>query len=221
MQPLIIFDLDGTLVDSLPAIFAHCTAAIAEVCLTPPTFSQREVRTWVGEGASHLLAQALAHTRGEPATAEQVAHARTHFLRHYEREPHAHTTPYPGIADMLQTLQPHYALAVLSNKPHHLTQAIVTALFPTIAFRAVAGERPTMPRKPDPASAVNIAQQTLHRGAWFVGDSDIDIQTGQRASMQTVAVTWGMRDRQSLVAAAPTIICDSVAQLQTWFANLH
>ncbi|MEI7911455.1 MAG: HAD-IA family hydrolase [Verrucomicrobiota bacterium] len=205
-QQGLIFDLDGTLVDSLPGIAASLNRALASLELPP--HSLRAVRGFIGNGARVLAARAAP----ERADESLVAAIEQAFKADYDLTWPQGTAAYPGVAGLLTALQSRgIPLAVLSNKPHGFTTAMVSALFPALRFAAVLGQRSGIPHKPDPAGAMEIA--TLlglpPQACVVIGDSTMDIETARRAGMQAVAVSWGYHDHDALVATSPDAISDS------------
>ncbi len=194
----IVFDLDGTLVDSLDDITHHLNAALAERGL--PIRTRAEISHWVGYGSQHLVRQAV-------AAPEHVDAVLAGYRAHYHAQPVIHTRLYPGIADVLDSLAGK-TLAVLSNKPHAETVAIVAELLGRWTFVAVAGERPGIPRKPDPASVTSLLAPLgiAPTAAAMIGDTEIDIATARATGMCSIAVTWGFRSESALAAAQPDVL---------------
>jgi len=127
------------------------------------------------------------------------------------QRPVVHTTPYPNILQLLKLLQSRSApLAVLSNKPHALTVEIVTRLDMAFYFAVVRGSQREDDRKPDPRTALRIAEifGTPPEDVYLIGDSRVDIQTARNAGMKSVAVTWGFQNRDDLEAAHPDFFVD-------------
>lgn len=205
----VLFDLDGTLADSLRDIAEALNHALALHGL--PTLSLARVRESVGAGTAVLVR--LAAAGQSPARYDSLlAELRRYYLAH----PHVHTRAYPGVAGLLAALvQRSLRLGVLSNKPHDLTCAIVAELFPTIPFGAVVGQRAGQPLKPDPGSALAMASElgVAPAECLFVGDSGIDMQTACAAGMLPVGVLWGFRDRSELCAAGARILLERPAEL--------
>ncbi len=195
----IIFDLDGTLADTLRDIHDCVNAVLASEGLSAQPMDA--IRQFVGDGLPTLCRRAVPpehHDRIErivPLIAEQY---RLHDLDH--------TTLYDGIPEVLDALTARgIPLAVLSNKPDEATQRMVRALCGRWRFIAIEGFRGDEFRKPDPRTALGIASKMnvppVH--VWMVGDSQADIATARAAGMVAVAVTWGFRDRPTLEAADP------------------
>ncbi len=208
----LIFDLDGTLVDSLDGIAASLNHALHASNL--PTHSHDAVRGFIGNGARVLI------ERGTPAgsTDSLIEVVEQAFKAHYDLHWPAGTIAYNGIEDLLETLQRQgHELVVLSNKPHPFTEAMVARLFPTIRFAVVLGQRAGIPHKPDPTGALEIAATLGLAPAqcYVIGDSTMDIETALNAGMRPVAVTWGFHDRERLIAAGATSLADDPAALMS------
>ena len=202
----VVFDLDGTLVDSLDDIAFHLNAALVDHAL--PARTRAEISEWVGYGSARLVERAVP----DPALAAGVLAA---YRAHYHARPVIHTRPYAGIPEALDALAPGRTLAVLSNKPHAEVVAIVHSLLPRWPFAAIAGERPDIPRKPDPASVLSILQPLgiAPGDATLVGDSEVDIATARAAGLYSIAVSWGFRGETALQAAGPDALVRSPAEL--------
>jgi phosphoglycolate phosphatase len=208
----VIFDLDGTLVDSLADIGLAMDAALAGFGLPPhPLAAYRQM---VGEGAAVLAERASA---GAGRAVDQAALLAA-YRREYEARGHRSTTVYPGVAALLGRLAAdEVPMAVLSNKPDEFTRALVAVRFPDIPFAAVAGQRPGVPRKPDPHAALLLAAALDVPPALvaFVGDTAVDIETARAAGMIAVGVLWGFRGEDELVAAgAAHLLEDPLALLR-------
>lgn len=215
----IIFDLDGTLVDSLPGIahsLNHCLAAHGHA-----TYPEDTVRGFVGDGLENLVRRAAAPASSDAEIAAMIAT----FKRHYAHAWQTGTIPYPGIPELLATL--HAAglrLAVLSNKTHAFTTEIAREIFPTIPFSSVLGQRDGTPHKPHPHGALEISREVNvpPHHCMVVGDATIDLETAANAGMEAISVTWGYHDTTRLLAAGATSLVETpvalLAQLQSWFA---
>jgi phosphoglycolate phosphatase len=209
MTRLAVFDLDGTLVDSLDDLHASVSHALRAVGLPPR--AREEVRGFVGEGARVLVAKAVApHAElVEPALAAWRAHNRGHCLDR--------TRPYPGIEALLAGAG--RPLAVLTNKPGELSRKILAGLGLLPRFAAVVGGDEA-PRKPDPAGLLGIVAKVGAKPAEtvLVGDSRHDVATALAAGVAVVAVTWGLSSRADLASAGATVFADGPADLAPWVA---
>jgi phosphoglycolate phosphatase len=206
----LIFDLDGTLVDSLRGITTSLNHALAELNL--PTHAPEMVRGFVGDGARILIERAAPVGMDETAL-HQLEHA---FKSHYDITWPAGTFPCTGVHNLLGTLQDRgHSLAVLSNKPHVFTEIIVTQLFPAIRFAAVLGQHNGTPHKPDPTGALEISNiiQLAPTRCIVIGDSTMDVETAHRAGMRAIAVTWGFHEQKRLLAAGADFLTDNPSAL--------
>ncbi|MFM2197078.1 MAG: hypothetical protein RLZZ505_510 [Verrucomicrobiota bacterium] len=198
MQKALIFDLDGTLVESLPGIAASLNRALALHGL--PGHADAAVRGFIGDGARMLVTRAM--SPGE--TAPHLEGVLRSFAGDYAATWHQGTQPYDGITALLADLRARgIPLAVLSNKPHAFTTEIVAKLFPEHTFAAVLGNREDLPHKPDPTGAFEIAVAlgTTPENCILIGDSTMDLETARNAGMTSIAVTWGYQDRERLLGA--------------------
>ena len=190
MQPsLVVFDLDGTLIDSAPDMHRAVNLVLADLGCAPLTLP--DIRTMVGDGTSALIARALAARHCVSADPTQ---ALTEFLDHYEADPTAVTRPFPGVPETLERLQTiGLTLAVCTNKPTRLTEMILERLGIARFFaRVVAGD--SMPfRKPDPRALLEVVDGfgVAKEAALMVGDSEVDAATAHAASVPFVLMTYG------------------------------
>jgi phosphoglycolate phosphatase len=189
-----LFDLDGTLLDSLHDIGEAMNHALALHGL--PVHPLSAYRHFVGEGVGVLVTRALPTGREDAHTAVQASY-KAFYAEHLLK----HTRPYPGVLEVLSRLAGEgVKLAVLSNKPDAATRQLVAALLPDVPFGAVYGERAGVPRKPDPTAALGIAAELGVEPAdcAFIGDTAVDMDTARAAGMYGVGVTWGFRGVEEL-----------------------
>ena len=212
----LIFDLDGTLVHSLPGLALSLNRALAEMGM--PQHPEETVRGFVGNGAHILAIRALP---GGASDAD-VATLEAAFKRHYAVAWPTGSTPFPGVMDLLLALQQRgEIIAVLSNKPHPFTTEMVATLFPGIRFTAVLGQKPGLPHKPDAAPALALAAELglPPQSCTIIGDSTVDLQTAKNAGMRAVAVTWGYHNIPALRAERPDTMVDTPEALANLLAE--
>jgi 2-phosphoglycolate phosphatase len=200
----VLWDLDGTLVDSSADITAAANAARAGLDLAP--LPERVVRGFVGEGAARLMEQVLGDA---PAAFERGLAL---FYAHYERHPVVHTRPFPGLEPLVRALAGRQGIA--TNKPGHISRAVVERLGWSGLFAAHVGAGDVPRRKPAPDAlwmALEVAGVAPGR-AVFVGDSPIDVEAAAAAGLPCIAVSWGLRPRHELTGAKAVV--DSPAELE-------
>ncbi len=208
---LLIFDLDGTLLNTIDDLAAAANHALAACGFAPR--SVEECRNFVGNGVAKLLERALPESAHTP---ENLARMRTAFFTYYDAHLWDYTQPYADMKEVLESLQKRgVKLAVASNKYHAATQRLMAHFFPQISFAAVLGQREGVPLKPHPQIVQDIlsaAQETAVH-TLYVGDSDVDMQTAQNAGVKACGVTWGFRPRETLAAYQPAYLIDKPQQL--------
>ena len=212
MQKLIIFDLDGTLLDTIEDI-ANAVNHALEACACR-TIDIEECRKMVGHGIKNLLRDAL--PEGEK-TEEMLAKMGTYFYPYYNEHISDFTKPYPGIIEVLHQLATEgFYLAIASNKFQAGTEKLVEKLFGDINFVKVIGQREGYPIKPDAGVIFEAIQSVPDIGledVYYCGDSDVDMQTGINAGVKTIAVTWGFRSKELLERYSPWLICEEASEI--------
>lgn len=203
MKTAILFDLDGTLLDTLGDLHASTNAVLRSFGYPERTID--EVRRFVGNGARVLIQQAV--PEGEGHRVDEVLAA---FQSYYAAHCDILTRPYPGIPELLTALGEKYPLAVVSNKPDRAVKELAKIYFPALYAR---GESADCPRKPAP-DMVYAAMKALDADRCvYVGDSEVDVLTAKNAGVPCIAVTWGFRDVDTLCAAGAEYFCHTVADL--------
>ncbi len=206
---LIIFDLDGTLINTIGDLGAACNYALAATGY--PTHAPEEYPALVGNGINKLIERALPLTAKDTPehTEEAIQRVRAAFVPYYNKHNCDHTRPYEGIADLLHTLKLRgYRLTVASNKYQEATAFIINHFFPD-TFDVVFGERTGVPRKPNPQVVYDILAEIADTEVLYVGDSLVDIETARNAGVPIAACSWGFVAREKLVAARPDYIVDT------------
>lgn len=214
MKKLVIFDLDGTLLDTIEDLAVAANYAL-EAC-GYPLHDVSEYPRFVGNGISKLLERALPVAARCESEVERMRHI---FMPYYDAHNAVYTRPYTGIETLLDVLHGRgIMLAVASNKYHSATIQIVKHYFPTIPFVAVLGQRDNVPKKPHPAIVHEIlaTAQVSAQEALYVGDSDVDMHTASSAGVESVGVTWGFRSEENLREAGACHIIHHADNLLQW-----
>ncbi|MEG0807960.1 MAG: HAD family hydrolase [Alistipes sp.] len=210
---LVIFDLDGTLLNTIGDLAASCNVVLAAHHLPQHTYA--EYCHFVGHGVLRLVERALPEALRTP---EKVAAVRADFVRYYTEHIDLHTTAYEGIPALVAALEQRgVMLAVASNKFQAGTEKLIRHYFPQSRFVAVFGQRAGVALKPDPAVIAEILAQTgvEKECVLYVGDSDVDMQTAAAAGVCSVGVTWGFRGRAELEASGAQHIVDEPLEILT------
>ena len=212
MKKLVIFDLDGTLLNTI-ADLANSTNYALKV-LGYPILEPDKYNFMVGNGINKLFERALPD--GEK-TEENVLRVRQEFVPYYDQHNADKSRPYPGVTELLETLQTAgMQLAVASNKYQAATEKLIAHYFPNIKFTAVFGQREGIPVKPDPIIVKEILQiaKVQEEETLYVGDSGVDMQTAINAGVTSCGVTWGFRPRTELESFHPDHIVDNAEEIK-------
>lgn len=208
MTRLIIFDLDGTLLNTIADLGEACNYA-----LRAHGYAERDAAEYprlVGNGVNKLIERALPEGHKDEAT---VLRLKADFIAYYNEHNRVNTQPYDGIPELLEELRKRgVRLAVASNKYHEATNTLIRHYFGDI-FDVVLGERAGIERKPDPQIVKDIMNHEKIRGisaeeTLYVGDSDVDMQTARNAGITSIGCTWGFCTREKLLAAGPDLLAD-------------
>ena len=211
---LVIFDLDGTLLNTIADLAVATNEALK--AMGYPTHSEEVIQTFVGNGVSKLLERSMPEDK---RTEENISLVRRHFMAYYDQHNADLSTPYPGIADMLSRIQEAgVMLAVASNKYQSATEKLIARYFPHINFVCVLGQRQGIPVKPSPDIVLEIMEKAnvSRSDTLYVGDSGVDMQTACNAGIDSVAVSWGFRPRAELEAFRTLAIIDDAIGLEQW-----
>ena len=192
----VIFDLDGTLLDSLEDLADSMNVVLARQNF--PVHAVEKYRYFVGDGIAELVRRVLpVEQRADALVAENIRWMSAEYEQRWNKK----TCPYPGIAELLDALTgAGLNLAVLSNKPDAFTKIMVPALLPGWNFAPILGARPGVPVKPDPQAAIEIADQLALSPAeiLYLGDTATDMRTARAAGMMAIGVAWGFRTVEEL-----------------------
>lgn len=211
MERAVLFDLDGTLTNTLPDLAAATNEALRENGY--PACPLEAYPRMVGDGARRLIERAL----GEAASPAATTRVLQSFLRIYDRDCLREVTLYPGIDRAVRALKERgYHLLVVTNKPQAQAEKIVRHFFGEAVFEGVFGGRDTYPCKPDPTSAglALALAKTAAENAWFVGDSDVDVLTAQAAGLRCIGAAWGFRGAEELRKAGADVVAAAAGDLE-------
>ena len=201
MKTGILWDLDGTLLDTLEDLMDGVNYALHQFGLPPRTYE--EIRQFVGNGAANLISRAVEGRADEQAVLDT-------FKTYYNAHCQVKTKAYDGVLEALAQLGEKYPMAIVSNKPDSAVKPLCEQYFPGIYS---LGERAGCPRKPA-ADMVFAAMKDIGvETCVYVGDSEVDIATAKNAGVKALSVLWGFRDKDVLIDAGGQYFCDDTAQL--------
>lgn len=218
MKKLVIFDLDGTLLDTIADLANSVNFALTIHGF--PTHSIDKYNFFIGNGLNKLLERALPI---EHQSAETVSLIKIDFIKHYYAHAEDLTKPYPGIVELIENLSTDgYQLAIASNKIHQATVDLAQRFFPKINFVAVFGQRDGHDVKPNPGILEEIiAMAGVNKNeVLYVGDSGVDVATAQNAKVDFVGVLWGFRPRNELEEVGASTFVEKADELYTYIRNL-
>ena len=208
MIKTVVFDLDGTLLNTLDDLTDSLNYALTE--MGHKTYEGAQVRRWIGGGAGPLVAAAM-----EGESEERVAKCKEIFLGHYIKNADNKTDLYPGIREMVTALyEKGYNMGVVSSKGDVAVKALINSYFGK-EMPVALGEHPDIRKKPAP-DAVFRAMEVLggtKEDTIYVGDSEVDVATAKNAGIPCIIVTWGFRDREELESLNPDYIIDTPEQI--------
>lgn len=204
MKTGILFDLDGTLLDTLQDLADAVNYTLRKFGC--PERSLEEIREFVGNGAKRLVELSLPGTADDPDLEVVLASFKAYYGDHAQVK----TCPYPGIPEALKALGEKYPLAIVSNKPDAAVKLLCRDYFPGVY---ALGEAAGCPRKPAPDMLYKAMAAIGVEKAVYVGDSDVDVITANGAGMECVSVLWGFRNREEIAAAGGRHFCETTDQL--------
>ena len=207
----VLFDLDGTLLDTLQDIADSTNKALGYFGF--PQHKVEAYKYFIGDGREALAVRALPENHREPVTVGKlVAQMAEEYAAHWSDS----TRPYEGVPELLDALTAlGISISILSNKPHDFTELMVSRLLWQWRFHIVVGALPDIPKKPSPVAALDIAKRlNLKPGEFlYVGDSDVDMKTAVSAGMYPVGAIWGFRTAQELLAGGAKVLIEKPTDL--------
>lgn len=206
MKKLAIFDLDGTLLNTIADLAAATNYALTQYGY--PTHSTDAYRFFIGNGINKLFERALPEKNRTP---DNILRIRSKFIPYYNQHNADMSCPYSGIEQLLHLLQKHrIQIAVASNKYQEATSKLIKQYFPLIHFTAVFGQRENVPTKPDPQVINEIIKlaNVYKEETVYIGDSGVDMQTGLNANVTTIGVCWGFRPKNELQEFNPDYLAE-------------
>ena len=210
MYKTVVFDLDGTLLDTLDDLWLSVNAALQKFGL--PVRTRDEVRAFIGNGIVKLMQRASGLLEGE-----RFDGVLAEFKRHYGEHCEDNTKPYEGIMRLLQELRARgVQTAVVSNKADFAVKKLAESYFQGLLQEAVGeDEEHGIRKKPAPDSLLAVMERlgADRQATVYVGDSEVDIQTANNALVPCISVTWGFKDREFLIKNGATVLVDSVEEL--------
>lgn len=209
----ILFDLDGTLVNTITDILAAINAALESVSLSP--IDLKTAKAVVGHGLANAL-RAAARTQGKELSEKEIGMMLPVLKTYYTQNPYRYATLYPGVREFVDECRTRgYAMGVLSNKDHSLTLPIVQKMFPDEPFTYIRGAGEEFPLKPDPASTHQFItdHKLTPQEVLFIGDTEVDALTARNSGTRSALVSWGFRDRMELVAIGLSTVYDNFSHL--------
>lgn len=206
MKTGILFDLDGTLLDTLGDLTDATNYALRQFGF--PEKNQEQVRRAVGNGAANQIRRCAPEGTPEETVQQVLAVYKPYYTSHCQIK----TKPYDGVLEALRILKEKYPVAIVSNKPDSAVKALCAQYFPGIY---ALGETPDCPRKPAADMVLKAMAAIGADRCIYVGDSEVDVQTAKNAGVLCVAVLWGFRDREDLEKAGKCVLCPSPEELNS------
>ena len=200
----VIFDLDGTLLDTLDDLTDATNAALRHFGCRERT--KEEVRQFVGNGAERLIRLALPGKEDDPAVSEVLSWYKDYYAAHSQIK----TRPYEGVLEALAAVKAEFPVAVVSNKPDNATKLLCKQYFGDVY---ALGEGSAMPRKPAPDMVHRAMADIGAEKCIYVGDSEVDVLTAGNAGVPCLSVLWGFRDRETLLEAGADHFCEEPREL--------
>ena len=211
MKTGILFDLDGTLLNTLEDLLDATNAALRH--FGRPQRTLQELRSFVGNGARNQLRLSLSGREDDPDLDAALEWYKAYYAEHCQIK----TAPYPGVPELLERLKGEWPMAIVSNKPDVAVKTLCAQHFPGIY---ALGEAPDCPRKPAPDMVFKAMKAIGVDRCIYVGDSEVDIRTARNAGVPCVSVLWGFRDREVLEAEGGRYFCEDANALPEVLAKI-
>ena len=211
MKTGILFDLDGTLLNTLEDLLDATNAALRH--FGRPQRTLQELRRFVSNGARNQLRLALSGREDDPDLDAALEWYKAYYAEHCQIK----TAPFPGVPELLERLKGEWPMAIVSNKPDVAVKTLCAQHFPGIY---ALGEAPDCPRKPAPDMVYKAMKAIGVEACIYVGDSEVDIRTARNAGVPCVSVLWGFRDRDVLEAEGGRYFCEDANELPTLLAEI-
>ncbi len=206
-EQAILFDLDGTILDTLTDLHLSVNYALSQAGM--PARSVDEVRSFIGNGARKLIEKSV---KANATTVETNSVYNT-FIDYYGCHSADNTKPYPEISEAIEQLYKQgYSIGVVTNKPHSDAVKLIDKHFGNI-FSVVVGQQNGVPAKPNRDMMIVAMEKLGAESAIYIGDSEVDVQFAKNAEAVIIAVTWGFRSKQELIAVGADVIVDNVADM--------
>ena len=204
MTTAVLFDLDGTLLDTLGDLTDAVNYTLRHY--GKPQYAEHSLRYIIGNGTAHLLTSAF----GEHGKGLDMDEVLPFYRRYYDAHSIVRTCPYPGVVEALAQLQKNHPVGIVSNKPHGVVAPLCDRFFPGVC---ALGETADLPRKPAPDMVQKVMADLGADRCIYVGDTEIDVETAKNAGAPCLTVLWGFRDKDQLEAAGATHFCENTADL--------
>ena len=211
MNTIVLFDLDGTLLDSLGDLTDSTNYALAQYVCPPRT--QDEIRSFIGNGVEHLIRMALPGKENDPPVAQVLDTYNAYYATHARIK----TKPFDGILEALEKISQKHPVAIVSNKPDVVTKTLAKELFGGVP---AWGESADCRRKPAPDMLHKAMKEMGVQKCIYVGDSEVDVATAKNAGCKCVSVLWGFRDKQVLIDAGAEHFCGTPGDLPAMIEEL-
>lgn len=219
---LLVFDVDGTVLDTLDSIIHHVNESLHENGFYRVD-DKEYFREILGYGSRYLIEKALIFPYNHIYDKNLTTEILDHYLERYNNNPSHLTDAFEGMKELLSDLKEEgYILVAYSNKPDSVLQKVIKEVLPENTFDFVTGIKSDMPSKPHPGALEDILKDfnVSKEDAIYIGDSEVDVQTAQNAGVRSIAVTWGFRDREFLEEQKPDYIVDSMDELRETIKKL-